>query len=92
MQRTQEYQANSARPFILFTPIPPWLRFESTDRQWQLVKDEVRGLAYKYGPSNIHEKAFNVEVFDGYEPLCAICDFKERSDAREIFSTHIKDR
>ena len=66
--------------------IPSRLRRLSKEQNWKTVKDEIRGLVC------IPEEDFKVFVSDCKGHLFANCEFKDGSDAHEVFGMYTEDR
>ena len=73
--------------------IPPRLANQSSERNWQMIKDRIRLLSCNNnGLPEIDEKAFNVWIWHDYGNVCANCEFVHEGDARKIFGKYIKGR
>ena len=72
--------------------IPPRLANQSSEWNWQIIKDRIRWLACNHGLPEMPEKAFNVQICHDYGNVYASCEFVHESDARTIFGKYTKDR
>ena len=60
----------------------------SEDQNWKPIRDEVRRLAHIHGLAEIPERNFSVRIY--VKHANAGCEFKEESDARDLFGMLIE--